>query len=98
MYARPANLPADTLCQCSFSREWVATDSLKWGGWDEWGGSESEVSRKAIHCFKAGGVGRGWRDFFDVGPMPGGFDEAAWAAKGLPTSGQIVLKLTVNAL
>jgi hypothetical protein len=30
--------------------------------------------------------------------MPGGFDEAVWAAKGLPTSGSIVLQLTVKDL
>jgi hypothetical protein len=27
--------------------------------------------------------------------MAGAFDEAAWAAKGLPASGNIVLQLTV---
>ena len=38
----------------------------------------------------------GWRDYFRLGPMSGGFDEAAWAAKGLPKSGSITLQLTVN--
>jgi hypothetical protein len=28
--------------------------------------------------------------------MAGGFDEVAWAAKGLPTSGQLVFRLTVR--
>lgn len=28
--------------------------------------------------------------------MPGGCDEAAWAAKGLPTAGSIMLKLSVQ--
>ena len=35
-------------------------------------------------------------DFFKVGPMPAGFDEAAWAAKGLPKAGSIMLKLSVQ--
>jgi hypothetical protein len=39
---------------------------------------------------------RGWADFFSLGPMAGGWDEAAWAAKGLPTSGQLTIKLTVS--
>jgi hypothetical protein len=41
----------------------------------------------------------GWRDFFGVGPMGGdGWDQAAWAAKGLPLEGHIQLKLTVGPL
>jgi hypothetical protein len=39
---------------------------------------------------------RGWSDFFGLGVMSAGFDEDAWAAKGLPTSGNIMLKLTVK--
>jgi hypothetical protein len=39
----------------------------------------------------------GYRDFFGVGAMSGGFDAAAWAAKGLPTEGQpLVFKLKVR--
>jgi hypothetical protein len=39
---------------------------------------------------------RGWGDYFDLGPMVGGWDEVAWARKGLPTSGQLTIKLTVS--
>jgi hypothetical protein len=35
-------------------------------------------------------------NFFRLGPMPGGFDEGMWAAKGLPASGSITLRLTVK--
>lgn len=35
-------------------------------------------------------------DFFRCGTMSGGFDEAAWARKGLPLVGQIELRLTVK--
>jgi hypothetical protein len=37
----------------------------------------------------------GWPDF-GVGPMAGGWDEAVWAGKGLPSSGQLSIKLTVS--
>jgi hypothetical protein len=41
----------------------------------------------------------GWPSFFDVPPMGGdGWDEAAWAAKGLPVEGHIELQLTVEQL
>jgi hypothetical protein len=43
------------------------------------------------------GAGYGWRDFFDLPAMAGGWDEAAWAAKGLPTSGTLPITLTVSA-
>jgi hypothetical protein len=39
---------------------------------------------------------RGWSDCFKVGPMAGGWDEVAWAGKGLPISGQLSIKLTVS--
>jgi hypothetical protein len=38
----------------------------------------------------------GWRNFFKVSPMAGGWDEEAWAAQGLPTSGTLTIKLTVS--
>jgi len=39
----------------------------------------------------------GWHDFFDIGVMSGGWDEAAWAAKGLPTTGELVLTAKVTS-
>jgi hypothetical protein len=39
---------------------------------------------------------RGIRDVFSLAPMAGGWDEAAWADSGLPTSGHLTLKLTVS--
>lgn len=38
----------------------------------------------------------GFVDYFDVGPMAGGWDEVAWASKGLPASGPLVIKLSVS--
>jgi hypothetical protein len=40
-------------------------------------------------------------DFFDIGVMSGGgagggWDEAAWAAKGLPTEGELEVQLTMQ--
>lgn len=38
----------------------------------------------------------GIRDFFELGPMAGGWDEAAWLAKGLPASGDVTFTLHVT--
>jgi hypothetical protein len=40
----------------------------------------------------------GWTDFFGTSTMPGGWDEAAWKAQGLPMSGTLPITLTVNEL
>ena len=45
---------------------------------------------------KLGSVMSGWSEYFQLGPMAGGWDEAAWVAKGLPASGQLTIKLTVS--
>lgn len=45
---------------------------------------------------KLGYIMSGWPDYFTLGSMAGGWDEAAWAAKDLPTSGQLTVKLTVS--
>jgi hypothetical protein len=39
---------------------------------------------------------RGRLDLFELGAMSGGFDEAAWAAKVLPSAGTVGLMLTVK--
>lgn len=39
--------------------------------------------------------GMGWSKFFRCKPLADGWDEAVWAAKGLPTAGDLVLKLEV---
>jgi hypothetical protein len=38
----------------------------------------------------------GCNDFLEVGPMAGGWNEAAWANKGLPATGTLPVKLTVS--
>jgi hypothetical protein len=40
-------------------------------------------------------VSWGFGDFFALGPLAGGWDEVAWAARGLPASGSLVLKLSM---
>jgi hypothetical protein len=42
-----------------------------------------------------GGENWGILDFFYVGPMEGGWDEAMWVSKGLPAAGSLVLRLSV---
>jgi hypothetical protein len=50
-----------------------------------------------MHVLRGGWSG--WKDFFGVGPMGGdGWDEAAWAGRGLPAQGHIELQLTVEPL
>lgn len=41
-------------------------------------------------------VGYGDDDVFGVGPMAGGWDDAAWVAKGLPTAGELEFELIVH--
>lgn len=38
----------------------------------------------------------GCKDFLGLGPMTRGWDELAWANKGLPTAGTVELKLEVS--
>jgi hypothetical protein len=35
-------------------------------------------------------------DAFKLGPLPGGWDAAAWAAAGFPASGTLTFNITVN--
>jgi hypothetical protein len=45
------------------------------------------------------GKSYGWSNYFNLPPMGGdGWDEAAWAAKGLPVAGHLELQLTVGQL
>jgi hypothetical protein len=82
LYAYGKSLPVGSFCRCSFSLSCAAAPPIS-------------IKRKTTN-FIGSGKSWGWRDFFGLRAMPGGFDEAAWAAKGLPTSGSIVLKLTVT--
>lgn len=71
------------VCRASYSLECV--------GFTEPSGS--------TRIFKSGVKG-GWGrpDVFEIGPMAWGFDELAWAVKGLPSSGQLVFRLTVASV
>jgi hypothetical protein len=84
--ARAKNLPSGTVCRCAYSLECVGVNAVVPCGCN----APVDFS---------GTTGRGLDDFFMVGRMCGGFDEAAWAAKGLPTSGSLLsqrLRLTVR--
>ena len=82
LYTRAKSLPSASICHCTYSMECVGVAMAVTKG--------SQLFQK-----KGEKSAWGWHNFFRVGVMSGGFDEAAWAAKGLPTSGNIVLKLTV---
>jgi hypothetical protein len=80
VYTYCKSLPLGSFCRCSFDISCAAAPNF---------------SRKTTN-YIGSGSNWGWRDYFQLGAMPGGFDEATWAAKGLPTSGNIVLRLTVT--
>jgi hypothetical protein len=76
------NLPSGTVCRSTYSLECVGVDAVR------------PCSCHAPAVF-SGTNGQGRTDFFRLGRTCGGFDEAAWAAKGLPASGSLLLRLTV---
>jgi hypothetical protein len=43
-----------------------------------------------------GSTWRGYSDFFGMGPVAEGWDEVAWAGRGLPTGGKLTIRLTVT--
>lgn len=40
----------------------------------------------------------GHRDFFGLGCVRGGWDEAAWAAKGLPLTGELTFTMDISSV
>lgn len=83
LYGRAQSLPKDMYYMCSIGI-----------GLDEFAEPPGCPVPKPIF----GSAMRGTRDVFSLEPMAGGWDEAAWAAKGLPTSGQLTIKLIVSDL
>ena len=73
----------------------AAADAFsRFGCWIE----AHKVSRATVSSMLRGHSGYGFYDFFGMGPMAGGWDESAWAAKGLPTEGRLHIKLTVSSV
>jgi hypothetical protein len=60
----------------------------------------ASARRATLRCDQGNLHGRGYPDFFRVGLMSegGGWDEATWAAKGLPTSGEVELSLHMHSV
>jgi hypothetical protein len=77
------SIPVGSICRCAHLVEFVDQPDLsgRYAGPHLFG----EPVRDSWGC----------ADFLGLGFMPGGFDEAAWAAKGLPGS-HIELRLTVK--
>lgn len=88
LFAVPQNVPRDAFLTYSFSLS-VPNRSSEHAG---------STARDGTSPMQQGGGGRGCADFFDLGFMAGGWDESAWAAKGLPTSGQLHITLTVHGV
>jgi hypothetical protein len=79
----PLSLPADVCVMFDFSSEVVGVGRPKHSRTTLLAGST-----------RSGGIS----DFFDTGVMSGGWDVRAWAAKGLPTGGQLIIKTKVWGL
>jgi hypothetical protein len=43
-------------------------------------------------------AGSGWNNFFSLPAMKGGWDASVWAAKDLPTTGELTVQLTVHSV
>jgi hypothetical protein len=80
VFAQPKNGPADTYLGFGIELSVAGTAFDK---------RSSAPVRFASQCW-------GWSDFFQLGAMAGGWDAAAWAKAGLPTTGELVLKLRVT--
>jgi hypothetical protein len=80
VFASPISLPAGSLFRCTFSLECVQPAAP----------CSHESCPSGVGVYLAGNRPTcGSRDFFGLGAMRRGFDEAAWAAKKLPASGSI---------
>ena len=77
VFVQPSNLPSGTFYSFDFEMHCEPYASKKQMG------LQVESSK---HW-------RGWADFFGIGVMSGGWDEAAWVAKGLPSSGNLTFCL-----
>lgn len=82
VFAEATNACVDTYLRFSFALS-VEGSSLSCSG-----ASKTLTDRK----------GWGWPDFFEVGTMSGGWDDAAWAANGLPAAGPLTLKLRITGV
>ena len=54
------------------------------------------IRRSTQHATTRGTGSWGWPNFFKLGHMAGGWDELAWASKGLPTAGELTITATVS--
>jgi hypothetical protein len=74
VFVSARNLPAGSISRCTYHLEIV--------------GDEAESVSASTKLFTNSGWG--YFDFFRAGFMSSGFDEAAWAAEELPTSGSML--------
>ena len=84
LYCVPRNAPNNLFYRCLFNIDVEGAPELS----------------GSIDCSRIlpGRQGCGRPDMFELGHMSGGWDDAAWAATGLPAEGELLLSLTVTAL
>jgi hypothetical protein len=80
-FVKPRGVPSDASYAFSFK---LSAPDLDW---------DNYTSGVCQH--DGNSVSWGFGDFFALGPLAGGWDEVAWAGRGLPASGSLVLKLTM---
>jgi hypothetical protein len=80
LYVEPEGVPAGM--PCHFAYELQCTHHRR-----HWG----EGAGRCKH-----GRTRGFADYFCVGPMAGGWDEARWSSEGLPTTGELTFKMLIK--
>jgi hypothetical protein len=86
MFVMPGNPPADVVYSYALDIE-CSSSSTSFGKKGPEGFELSNISQ-----------GQGFEDFFEVGHMQGGWDDAVWSAKGLPLAGDLTFSLHVKAV
>jgi hypothetical protein len=86
VYVKPKNAPADTYLKYKFTLSVAAAGNR----------FNKQLSSGTPMVGVSARSGWGWNNFFETGAMSGGWDAAAWAKAGLPTTGELVLKLSVK--
>ena len=82
VFVMPYNLPAGTYYNVSYTLQCDPHVSQRLGG--------SQVIKW--------GSGMGWPNLFGLDAMPNGWDDAAWSAKGLPLTGQLVFTVNITSV
>jgi hypothetical protein len=82
IFAAPGGLPSGVICQFAYKIECLQHRRL----------IAKNTSRAKDY------QSRGVRYYFRVGALSGGWDEALWSSKGLPTTGELTFKMHITGV